>query len=52
MVATTTVNPDGTYGFPNVAPNTSYVLQLTINQGVVGQPAPAIALPAGWVTTG
>ena len=44
--------PSGSYNFPNMSPNTTYVLQLTVNQGVVGQPAPAIALPANWVTTG
>ena len=33
VVATTTVNPNGTYNFGNVSPNTDYVLQLTTNHG-------------------
>jgi uncharacterized repeat protein (TIGR01451 family) len=52
VIATTTVNPSGSYSFANVSPNTTYVLQLTANQGVVGNPAPAIALPGDWLTTG
>ena len=44
--------PAGTYTFTNVTPSTTYALQLTTNAGTVGNPPPAIALPAGWVTTG
>ncbi|MEI6605851.1 MAG: SdrD B-like domain-containing protein, partial [Verrucomicrobiota bacterium] len=52
VVATGTVNSDGTYSITSVAPNTSYILQLTINQGTAGQSAPASALPTNWVNTG
>ena len=52
VVATTAVLPDGTYSFANINPGATYSLQLTINQGTVGQPAPAVALPAGWANTG
>ena len=37
---------------PALNPNTNYTLQLTTNAGIPGQPAPAVALPSGWVTTG
>jgi hypothetical protein len=52
VIATTPVAADGTYSFINIDPGANYSLQLTINQGIVGNPAPAVALPAGWVTTG
>jgi hypothetical protein len=52
VIATVAVNTDGTYNFYGVTPNTNYVVQLSINQGIVGQPAPVKALPAGWVNTG
>lgn len=51
VIATTTVNADGTYSFIGV-PLLDYTLQLTTNQGVVGEPAPTIVLPPGWVNTG
>jgi hypothetical protein len=52
VVATTAVLPDGTYRFDNINPGVNYSLQLTRNQGTVGNPAPAVVLPAGWVNTG
>lgn len=52
VVATTLVAADGTYSFGNLNPGVNYSLQLTTNQGTVGQTAPAIALPTGWVNTG
>ena len=52
VVATTTVNSDGTYSVASVAPNASYILQLTIHQGTVGPTVPATELPANWVNTG
>ena len=52
VISTTLVSASGVYAFSNMAPNTPYVLQLTTNQGVVGNPAPAVALPANWATTG
>ncbi len=52
VVATTAVAGDGTYSFTNVDPGANYSLQLSTNQGTVGLPAPAVALPAGWDHTG
>ena len=52
VVATTPVAANGTYSFSNVNPGATYSLQLTINQGTVGQPAPAVQLPPGWTNTG
>ncbi|RYD21774.1 MAG: hypothetical protein EOP88_10225 [Verrucomicrobiaceae bacterium] len=49
QVATVT---SGAYNFGTVAPNTSYTVVLSTTQGVVGNTAPAAALPSGWVTTG
>ncbi len=43
---------DGSYTFGTVAPNTSYSVVLSTTQGTVGAPAPAAALPAGYVNTG
>lgn len=51
VIATVPVSSDGTYLFDNVAVG-SYVVQLTTNQGIPGQPTPVTALPAGWVNTG
>lgn len=51
VVATMPVAANGTFLFDNIAPG-SYTVQVSSNQGVVGQPQPATALPAGWVTTG
>jgi hypothetical protein len=52
VVATTTVAADGSYNFANVTPGVNYTLQLTINQGTIGNPAPATALPTNWTNTG
>lgn len=52
VVASVAVNPDGSYTFPFASPNTSYTIQLSTNQGTIGNPAPATALPANWVNTG
>jgi len=52
VVATTPVAVDGTYSFANVTPGTSYSIQLSTVQGTVGQPAPVVTLPSGWVNTG
>ena len=52
VVATTPVAAGGTYSFTNINPGTNYSLQLTTNQGTIGNPAPAVALTAGWVNTG
>jgi hypothetical protein len=53
VIATTPINPDGTYCFPLVPQKTTgLTVQLTANQGTVGNPKPATTLPTGWVTTG
>jgi hypothetical protein len=51
VVATVPVGANGAYLFDSVATG-SYRVQLTTNQGVVGQPTPVTALPTGWVNTG
>jgi hypothetical protein len=53
VIATTPINPDGTYCFPVVPQKTTgLTVQLTTNQGTVGSPKPATVIPAGWITTG
>jgi Secretion system C-terminal sorting domain len=52
VIASMPVNADGTYNFASITPSTSYVVQLSTNQGTVGSAAPVKALPAGWVNTG
>jgi hypothetical protein len=51
VVATVPVNADGTYSIPSIS-NGTYTTQVSVNQGTVGSPAPAVALPTGWVNTG
>lgn len=51
VIATKPIEINGAYLFDNVAPAT-YIVQISTNQGVAGQPQPATALPAGWVNTG
>jgi protocatechuate 3,4-dioxygenase beta subunit len=48
---TVAVNTNGTYTFTNLL-SAAYVLELSTNAGTVGSPAPAMALPAGWVNVG
>ena len=52
VVATTTVASNGTYAFATLAPNTTYILQLSSVAGTPGGSTPAGTLPSGWVTTG
>jgi hypothetical protein len=53
VIGTTPIATDGSYCFPLVPANTTgLTVQLTTNQGTVGQPKPATAIPAGWMTTG
>ncbi len=52
VVATTAVAADGSYNFANVTPGVNYTLQLTTNQGAIGNTAPATALPTNWTNTG
>ncbi|RYD61812.1 MAG: hypothetical protein EOP83_16145, partial [Verrucomicrobiaceae bacterium] len=49
QVATVT---SGAYSFGTVASNTNYTVVISTTQGVVGNAAPAAALPTGWVNTG
>jgi hypothetical protein len=51
VVASVAVGSDGTYEFGGTLSG-NYTLQLSVNQGVAGSPAPAAVLPAGWVSTG
>lgn len=51
VVANTLVNPDGSYTF-GMIPAGSYNLRISRTPGVLGTPAPAVLLPAGWATTG
>ena len=48
VVGTATVQPNGTYEFDDVQPNTTYTVVLSENPGTVGQPAPVKSLPFGW----
>jgi hypothetical protein len=53
VIATTPINADGTYCFPNVPQSTTgLTVQLTTNQGTIGSAKPATTIPTGWVTTG
>jgi hypothetical protein len=52
VIATVPINNDGTYSFYGIASNTNYTVQLSINQGTAGQPAPVTTLPTGWFNTG
>ena len=51
VVASVPVGNNGAYLFDNVGVGT-YTVQISTNQGVVGQPKPSTALPAKWVNTG
>ncbi len=54
FVATVTIQPDGTYTFPNITPNTNYTVIIS-NVAATGTSTttnfPSI-LPTGWVATG
>ena len=52
VVSTTAVAAVGSYNFANVTPGVDYTLQLTTNQGTIGNTAPATALPNNWTNTG
>ncbi|MBL0145600.1 MAG: hypothetical protein IPP48_07420 [Chitinophagaceae bacterium] len=53
VIATTPIALDGSYCFPLVPANTTgLTVQLTTNQGTVGQPKPATNIPTGWYSTG
>lgn len=52
VVNTVPVSAGGAYTFNGVSRSTSYTVQLSTNQGTLFSPAPANALPAGWVNTG
>lgn len=51
VVAATSVSPTGVFNFANQVAGT-YIVRITTNSSVVGNPAPAVALPFGWVNTG
>jgi len=51
VVLSQAVNPDGSFEISGV-PLGSIKVDLSMNQGVVGNPAPARALPSNWVFTG
>jgi hypothetical protein len=52
VVATDPINPNGTYEFDDVKPNTTYTVVLSTTQGTVGNPAPTADLPTGWDNVG
>ncbi len=52
VVATVPVSANGDFLFDNVPVNNGYTVQLSSNQGVVGNAPPASALPANWINTG
>jgi hypothetical protein len=49
VVGVVPVNPDGSYSFQDVTPNTTYSIIISSNLGTVGAPAPVVTLPNGWV---
>ncbi|HTR31563.1 MAG TPA: hypothetical protein VMH27_19960 [Puia sp.] len=52
VVATTTVNADGTYSIANVPVNSQGMsIYISTLKGVVGSPPPANNLPSNWVNT-
>ncbi len=48
VIGTDPIDPNGTYEFNDVDPNTTYTVVLSTTQGTVGNPAPAATLPFGW----
>ncbi len=48
VVATTSIQANGTFEFNDVARSTTYKVLLSINQGIVGITVPATQLPQGW----
>lgn len=52
VIATVPVNANGTYSFGDIPASTTLNVQISTNQGTVGNPAPADALPSNWVPTG
>lgn len=51
VVAKTSVSAGGIYSFSGLESG-SYAVQISTNQGTIGNPAPATALPSNWVNTG
>lgn len=51
VVASQAVNPDGSYYFTALTPGT-FKVWLSSSLGTVGQAAPALNLPANWMSTG
>jgi len=49
VVAVLPVNPNGTFTFLDVTPGTTYTVLISTNVGVVGNPAPVVSLPNGWL---
>jgi Secretion system C-terminal sorting domain len=53
VIASVPVQSNGTYSFPNVPQSTTgLTVQISTNQGTVGNAKPATALPTGWSNTG
>ena len=53
IIASATVQADGSYIIPAVLPNqTGFQLQISSTQGVIGSLLPAVTIPAGWINTG
>ncbi len=48
VVAVDPINPNGTYEFTNVIPNTTYKVVLSDTAGTVGNATPQANLPFGW----
>jgi hypothetical protein len=51
VVASTAINPDGSYNFPAIFAG-NYNVNLSTLQGVQGLTTPTSSLPQGWVNTG
>ncbi len=52
VIATTPINPDGTYTFTEINANQNNVsIRLSTTAGTVGSTAPTTSLPGGWINT-
>ncbi len=52
IVASVPINTDGSYKFDYIKASTTYKVQLSKNQGIKGNAAPVVALPADWINVG
>lgn len=51
VIATTPINPDGSYTFNNITSDIGVTIRLSTSTGIVGAAAPAASIPANWTNT-